>query len=99
MLVLSSCTLIATDLAAEGADGGPAVRRRVLATIALGAVFLGNRIEYAILDFGADDYTYGSVYRVLTGLHGRHVAAGLCALGLPSSQPNPMTSPALHPSN
>ena len=83
VLILSSFTLVASDRAGERADGGPVMRRWLIVTIALGAVFLGNQIaEYATLDFSADDHPYGSVYWVLTGLHGAHVTAGLCALGL-----------------
>ena len=53
------------------------------ATIALGAVFLGNQLaEYRTLPFSAGDHPYGSIYWMLTGLHGAHVAAGLGILGL-----------------
>ena len=49
----------------------------------LGALFLANQIaEYATLDFGADDHPYGSIYWLLTGLHGAHVTAGLGAMAL-----------------
>ena len=59
------------------------MRSWLLVTIALGAAFLANQVaEYATLDFGADDHPYGSVYWLLTGLHGAHVAAGLGALAL-----------------
>ena len=59
------------------------MRRWLLVTIGLGAVFLANQIaEYATLDFGADDHPYGSIYWLLTGLHGAHVTAGLAAMAL-----------------
>ena len=77
----SSFTLVASDRAAERPDGGPTVRRWLLVTILLGAVFLGNQIaEYTTLSFGADDHAYGSAYWLLTGLHACHVTAGLCAM-------------------
>ena len=77
------------------APGGErAMRRWLLVTIALGAVFLANQIlEYATLDFGADDHPYGSIYWLLTGLHGAHVTAGLAAMALlfvrAGAQPQP----------
>jgi cytochrome c oxidase subunit 3 len=82
VLVASSFTLIRSDRAAEHGDRA-ATRRWLLVTIALGAAFLANQVaEYATLDFTADDHPYGSVYWLLTGLHGAHVTAGLCAMGL-----------------
>ena len=83
VLVSSSFTLVASDRAAARADGRPAMRRWLLATIVLGLVFVANQLlEYSTLDFGADDHTYGSIYWVLTGLHGAHVTAGVAAMGL-----------------
>lgn len=81
VLVASSFTLTAFDRAIHRPLGRRAARRWLLVTIALGAAFLGNQLaEYATLDFQADDHTYGSAYWLLTGLHGAHVTAGLCAL-------------------
>lgn len=83
VLIASSFTLVASDRAAERSTGGPAVRRWLLVTIGLGALFLANQLaEYATLDFSAEDHTYGSVYWTLTGLHGLHVATGVGALTL-----------------
>lgn len=82
VLVSSSFTMIASDRAHAAGDRR-AMRRWLLATIALGLAFLVNQIaEYATLDFRWDDDVYGSVYWGLTGLHSLHVTAGLCALGL-----------------
>ncbi len=82
-LVASSFTLMASERAEERPAGRPAMRRWLLATIALGALFLANQIaEYATLGFGADTHPYGSAYWLLTGLHGAHVTAGLAAMGL-----------------
>jgi cytochrome c oxidase subunit 3 len=82
-LVASSFTLIASERAEERAGGRPAMRRWLLVTMLLGALFLANQIlEYANLGFGADSHPYGSVYWLLTGLHGMHVTAGLAAMGL-----------------
>ncbi|MBA3606119.1 MAG: cytochrome c oxidase subunit 3 [Actinomycetota bacterium] len=83
VLVASSFTLVASDRAAARAGGGQVMRRWLLVTIALGAAFVANQLaEYATLDFGADDHTYGSIYWVLTGLHGAHVTAGLAAMAM-----------------
>ncbi len=82
VLVASSFTLVASDRAAEH-GAAQHQRRWLLITIGLGAAFLANQLaEYATLTFGADDHTYGSVYWVLTGLHGAHVTAGLVAMAL-----------------
>jgi len=82
VLVASSFTMVAAERAAAGEDRA-GMRRWLLVTIALGAVFLANQIaEYATLDFAASDHVYGSVYWLLTGLHGAHVTAGLGALAL-----------------
>ena len=83
VLVASSFTLVASDRAAERPDGARAMRRWLLVTIALGAAFVVNQLlEYATLDFGADSHPYGSVYYLLTGLHGLHVTAGVAAMVL-----------------
>jgi cytochrome c oxidase subunit 3 len=83
ILVSSSFTLIASDRAAERPGGLPVMRRWLLVTIALGALFLANQLwEYSTLDFGAADHPYGSVFWLLTGLHGTHVVIGLAAMGL-----------------
>jgi cytochrome c oxidase subunit III len=82
VLVASSFTLVRSDRAAEREQRG-GTRRWLLVTIALGAAFLANQVaEYATLDFSASDHPYGSVYWLLTGLHGAHVTAGLAAMGL-----------------
>ena len=73
----------AVDRAGLSPDGRRAMRRWLLVTIALGAIFLANQIaEYTTLDFRADDHPYGSIYWLLTGLHGAHVTAGLGALAM-----------------
>ena len=82
ILVASSFTLNASDRAGEREGGRRAMRRWLLVTIGLGVAFLVNQVaEYATLDFGADDHPYGSVFWLLTGLHGAHVTAGLAAMG------------------
>jgi cytochrome c oxidase subunit 3 len=82
VLLASSATLARADRALE--HGGSATARRwLLATIGLGVVFLVNQVlEYASLEFSVDTHPYGSVFWLLTGLHGAHVAAGIGALGM-----------------
>lgn len=81
LLVASSFTMMAADRAGLRAQDWRAMRWWLLATITLGAIFLANQLaEYATLDFRADDHPYGSIYWLLTGLHGAHVTAGLGAL-------------------
>ncbi|MDQ3739092.1 MAG: cytochrome c oxidase subunit 3 [Actinomycetota bacterium] len=82
VLVASSFTMMAADRAGEHERAG-VMRRWLLVTLVLGAVFVGNQIaEYAALPFGADSHPYGSVYWLLTGLHTAHVTAGLGAIAL-----------------
>jgi cytochrome c oxidase subunit 3 len=81
VLVASSVTLMASDRAAERPGGGQAMRRWLLVTIALGAAFVVNQLlEYATADFSADSHPYGSIYFLLTGLHGLHVTIGVAAM-------------------
>ena len=81
VLVASSGTMIVVDRAIRE-HRRRAARRWLLATIALGVVFVANQMsEYAALDFAIDDHPYGSVYWTLTGVHALHVTAGVCALG------------------
>lgn len=83
VLLASSFTIVASERAGERAHGGPAMRRWLLVTIALGIAFLTNQLlEYATLDFHLDSHPYGSIFYFLTGLHGLHVLAGICAMGL-----------------
>jgi cytochrome c oxidase subunit III len=83
VLVVSSFTLIMSDRAGERPGGSRAQRTWLLATITLGVVFLANQlIEYSGLGFSADTDPYGSIYYLVTGLHGAHVTAGVCVMVL-----------------
>ena len=82
VLVASSFTMHTADRAQERGDRR-SMKVWLAATVLLGLAFLTNQLlEYATLDFRADDHAYGSVYWGLTGLHTLHVTAGICALGL-----------------
>jgi cytochrome c oxidase subunit 3 len=68
--------------AGERPGGARAMRNWLLVTIVLGAVFVTNQLlEYRALDFAADT-PYGSIYYLVTGLHGLHVTVGIAAMAL-----------------
>ena len=59
------------------------LRRWLGATVVLGSIFLGNQgLEYAANTFSISSHAYGSIYYLMTGLHGLHVLAGLLAMAL-----------------
>ena len=81
ILVASSATVHLAGRQAEAGDER-GTRRWTLLTIVLGAVFLANQgLEYAALDFTATDHAYGSLFYLMTGLHGAHVLGGLFLMG------------------
>lgn len=58
-----------------------AARDWLLATVALGAVFLALQAqEWASLPFSVDDHAYGTAFFALTGFHGLHVLLGVLAM-------------------
>jgi cytochrome c oxidase subunit 3 len=82
LLVTSSATV---QLAARHAAAHrPAqMRRWLLATFALGAVFIAVQIrEWTTLPFAVDDHSFGTIFYTLTGFHGLHVLGGLAALAV-----------------
>lgn len=81
-LVASSFTLIAGDRA-EARGDRRGMKRWLIGTILLGAIFLANQLaEYVTIDYRPDGSVYASIYWGLTGLHTFHVIGGLCALAL-----------------
>jgi cytochrome c oxidase subunit 3 len=82
VLVASSVTMQLAHHAAERGDVR-ALRRLLGATVLLGAVFLTNQgLEYAANTFSVSSHAYGSIYYLMTGLHGLHVLGGLLAMVL-----------------
>jgi cytochrome c oxidase subunit 3 len=82
LLVASSGTVQLAHHAAERGDL-ETLRRWLAATVALGGVFLANQgLEYAANSFSISSHSYGSIYYLMTGLHGLHVLAGLLAMTL-----------------
>jgi heme/copper-type cytochrome/quinol oxidase subunit 3 len=78
VLLASSLPLFAADRAIVRGN----VRRvgRLLAvSFVMGLAFLIHQgFEYQDLHFGIKDNAYGSLFYVITGLHGLHVLVGLC---------------------
>lgn len=82
VLVVSSFTMHFSVKASEEGRRGRALAMVAL-TVVLGAVFLTNQLlEYRIVGVSVDSNSYGSIYYLLTGFHGLHVAGGLVLLSL-----------------
>jgi cytochrome c oxidase subunit III len=80
LLVTSSATVQLASRAAAN-HRTREVRRWLLTTFGLGAVFLLLQLrEWTVLDFSASDHAYGTIFYTLTGFHGLHVLGGLTAL-------------------
>jgi len=58
-----------------------AATRWILVTLVLGAVFLANQgVEWTQVPFHPSTSAYGSLFFIMTGFHGLHVAFGLLAM-------------------
>jgi len=58
-----------------------AAMRGIAVTIALGAIFLANQaVEWTQVPFSPSTSAYGSLFFIMTGLHGLHVLFGLIAM-------------------
>jgi cytochrome c oxidase subunit 3 len=80
VLIASSGTIHLAGKALERGDRG-GVQRWIVITFVLGALFLANQIrEFLVNDFSISSHAYGSIYYLMTGFHGLHVAAGLVLL-------------------
>jgi cytochrome c oxidase subunit 3 len=77
LLVASSFTYHRAVVAAE--DGDPAgATRWTFVTFGLGVVFLANQVfEYTQIEFAVRGDPYGSMFVLMTGVHGLHVLGGL----------------------
>ncbi|HET7089794.1 MAG TPA: cytochrome c oxidase subunit 3 [Anaerolineae bacterium] len=83
ILIVSSVTMVRAFAAIE--DGNPqGMRRMLIATAALGTIFLSiQAVEWsALLSEGTSPSTsvFGSVFFTLTGFHGLHVLGGVLTL-------------------
>ena len=79
-LVFSSFTLWWGEKRLAAGDRRGLIRGLIL-TLMLGSTFLIIQInEYVHLGFTPQDTIFGTVFYLLTGLHGLHVFVGLCVL-------------------
>jgi heme/copper-type cytochrome/quinol oxidase subunit 3 len=77
ILLASSLPLFAAERAIMR-DRIDQVRRLLALSFLMGLAFLVHQgIEYGDLHFGIHDNAYGSLFYVITGLHGLHVLVGL----------------------
>jgi cytochrome c oxidase subunit 3 len=80
VLIASSGTIHIAGRSLERGDRAGVLRWLVL-TVALGALFLANQgREFLVNNFDISSHAYGSIYYLMTGFHGLHVAAGLALL-------------------
>ena len=80
VLLASSATMHLAVVAARRDDRDGSVRWLV-ATVAMGAVFIANQaLEYAEASFAVSSHAYGSIFYLMTGFHGLHVIGGLAFL-------------------
>jgi len=80
LLVVSSFTFHRAGRGLLGGNG-PACRRWLLITVALGVAFLaGQMVEYFHLPFGLTDNLFASTFYALTGFHGLHVTLGVICI-------------------
>ncbi len=80
VLLGSSFTMHLAVVAARHDDRSASVRWLV-ATVAMGAVFVANQAwEYAEAPFHIGSHAYGSIFYLMTGFHGFHVIGGLIFL-------------------
>ncbi len=80
ILVLSSFTM-QKGVWEEEHERRPSARWWVVFSFVLGGAFLANQaLEWSSVDFLPSTNSYGSMFFVMTGLHGLHVAIGLVAM-------------------
>ncbi|HEX6420031.1 MAG TPA: cytochrome c oxidase subunit 3, partial [Acidimicrobiales bacterium] len=81
VLVASSGTMHVAVVRA-GRDDRRGAARWLGITGLLGVIFLANQVlEYAEAPFTMGDHAYGSIFYMLTGVHGLHVLGGLVFIG------------------
>jgi cytochrome c oxidase subunit 3 len=94
ILVLSSFTCQIALFRLEKGNRS-STRRWLVLTIIMGAIFLANQAyEWATLNFSTSSNAFGSMFYLMTGLHGLHVTLGLVAmLGLLGRMAGPKGDP------
>ncbi|MCC6383001.1 MAG: heme-copper oxidase subunit III [Dehalococcoidia bacterium] len=82
ILLSSSATMVWAELSIRRGRQGR-LRAGMAVTSVLGLVFLAiQSIEYATSEFTPRTNAYGSLFFIITGIHGLHVAVGLCMLAV-----------------
>lgn len=82
VLLSSSVTMVWAEVSIRRGRQG-ALRGGMAVTSVLGLIFLAIQgTEYARSEFTPRTNAYGSLFFVITGIHGLHVAIGLCMLGV-----------------
>ena len=82
LLVASSATIHAGIGRLRRGDI-PAMRRWILITFGLGALFLAIKgYELSVAGFGVTSHAYGSLFFTMLGTHGLHLAVGLALLAM-----------------
>lgn len=80
ILVASSGAIHMAVVAGRNHRRGTAVRWLVITSV-MGLVFLSAQVyEYATADFHMDTDAYGSIFYLMTGIHGLHVLGGIVFL-------------------
>ncbi len=81
ILVMSSFTMQKAVFEAEHFRKRSA-RAWIVVTMIMGLAFLGNQaIEWSRVTFSQSTNAYGSMFFIMTGLHGLHVLLGVVAMG------------------
>lgn len=81
ILLASSYTVHRAVRAAEAGQARDEVVAWLGGTVVLGVVFLVNQaLEFASLPFGVSSHAYGTIYVLMTGFHGLHVAGGIVVM-------------------
>ncbi len=82
-LLLSSSVTMQWAVTRIGRSDAAGLRRGLLATLVLGAVFLVIQgYEFTSNGFGIADGVFGSTFYTLTSFHGAHVLGGLLLIGV-----------------
>lgn len=83
IILLSSSFVVHRADTAIKQNNLPGMRLWFLATMLMGATFLGGQLyEYAHLEFGLKSNLFGSTFYVLTGFHGLHVLVGILLMAM-----------------
>ncbi len=81
LVLLMSSVTVQKALYEEEKGRRTSARWWLFLTILMGALFLSNQfVEWRTVDFSPSTNAYGSLFFVMSGLHGLHVSIGLVAM-------------------